>query len=52
MQRQVEIAEEQAQQLARMVTAIVRDLGHDPADQRVRQIVRFRLGEAAREAGS
>src|SRR5215211_1950433 len=42
-ERQVRITEEQAQQLARVVSAIVTDLGHDLADERVRKVVRLRL---------
>jgi hypothetical protein len=44
-ERQVRITEEQARQLARVVSAIVTDLGHDLADEHVRNVVRFRLLE-------
>lgn len=48
--RQVELAEHHAQQIARVVTAILTDLGHDLADERTRQVVRLRLIEGGREA--
>jgi hypothetical protein len=44
-ERQVRITEGQAQQLARVVSAIVTDLGHDLADEHVRKVVRLRLIE-------
>jgi len=49
-ERQVEIAEGQARQLARVVTAVLTDLGHDPADDEVRRVVRLRLLEGGQEA--
>jgi hypothetical protein len=48
-ERQVRITEEQARQLARVVSAIVIDLGHDLADDRVREVVRLRLLEGGGE---
>jgi hypothetical protein len=44
-ERQVRLAEGQAQQLAHVIRTVLTDLGHDPADQRVRKVVRFRLLE-------
>lgn len=49
-ERQVEIAEAQARQLADVIGAVLTDLGHDLNDQRTREVVRLRLikgGEAA-----
>jgi hypothetical protein len=48
-ERQVRLAEAQAQQLARVITAVLSDLGHDATDERVRNVVRLRLLEAGRE---
>lgn len=42
---QVRLAEEQARQLAGVITAVLADLGHDPADEGVRKAVRLRLLE-------
>jgi hypothetical protein len=47
-EHQVRLAEGQAQQLARVITAVLTDLGHDPADEGVRKVVRLRLLEGAR----
>ena len=44
-ERQVRIAEQTAQQLAKVVSAIVQDLGHDLEDPKVRETVRMRLIE-------
>jgi hypothetical protein len=44
-ERRVRLAERQAQQLAQLIRAILTDLGHDPADEQVRQVVRLRLTE-------
>lgn len=44
-ERRVRIAEQQAEQLARVVSAIVKDLGHDLEDPDVRETVRLRLIE-------
>jgi hypothetical protein len=44
-ERQVRLAEEQAQQLAQVIRAILIDLGHDLADEHVREVVRLRLTE-------
>lgn len=45
-ERQVRIVEAQAQRLAQVVTAIIRDLGHDLRDAKVREIVRHRMLES------
>ena len=42
---QVRLAEKQAQQLAAVIRAILTDLGHDPADEQVRDVMRLRLTE-------
>lgn len=42
-ERQVRIAEDQARQLASVVSAILTDLGHDLTDERTREVVRLRL---------
>jgi hypothetical protein len=47
-ERQVRLAEEQAQQLARVIMAVLSDLGHDPTDERVRNVVRLRLIEGGK----
>jgi hypothetical protein len=47
-ERQVRLAEGQAQQLAQVIRAILTDLGHDLGDQRVRQVVRLRLIEGGK----
>jgi hypothetical protein len=47
-ERQVRLAERQAQQLAKVVRAILTDLGHDLGDERVRKVVRLRLVEGGR----
>jgi TPP-dependent pyruvate/acetoin dehydrogenase alpha subunit len=47
-EHQVQLAEEQAQQLAKVVTSILTDLGHDPADDEVRKVVRLRLLEGGK----
>ena len=44
-ERQVRLAEGQAQQLAQVIRAILTDLGHDLEDRRVRDVVRLRLIE-------
>ena len=44
-ERQVRLAEAQAQRIAQTVSAILRDLGHDLNDPRVRDVVRARLIE-------
>jgi hypothetical protein len=44
-ERQVRLAEAQAQQLAQVIRAILTDLGHDLEDRRVRDVVRLRLIE-------
>ena len=44
-EHQVRLAEGQAQQLAQLMRAILTDLGHDPADEQVREVVRLRLIE-------
>jgi hypothetical protein len=44
-ERQVEIVKRQAEQLARVVTAILSDLGHDLTDSRTREVVRLRMIE-------
>ena len=49
-QHRVRLAEAQAQQLAQVIRAILTDLGHDPAEERVRKVVRFRLVEGQGEA--
>lgn len=49
-ERAVRLAEDQAQQLARIVSAILADLGHDLSDERTREIVRLRMLEGGREA--
>jgi hypothetical protein len=48
-ERQVRLAEGRAQQLARVITAVLTDLGHDPADEHVRKVVRLRLLEGAKD---
>jgi len=47
-ERQVRLAEGQAQQLAQVIRAILTDLGHDPGDENVRKVVRLRLIEAGK----
>lgn len=49
-QRRVEIAQDQARQLASVVSAILADLGHDLTDERTRRVVRLRLIEGGRAA--
>ncbi len=46
-ERQVKLAEEQAQQLVSIISAVLVDLGHDLTDLRTREIVRLRLLEGA-----
>jgi hypothetical protein len=43
----VRIAEEQAQQLSRVITAVLTDLGHDPPDEHLREVVRSGCSKAA-----
>jgi hypothetical protein len=47
-ERQVRLAEAQAQQLAQVIRAILMDLGHDLADENVRKVVRLRLIEGGK----
>lgn len=49
-ERQMAIAEGQAQQLAAIVTAILTDLGHDLTEPHVRDVVRLRLIEGGKAA--
>jgi hypothetical protein len=42
-EQEIRLVEAQAQQLAQRIRAILTDLGHDPADEQVRQVVRLRL---------
>lgn len=49
-ERRVRLAEEQATQLARVITAILTDLGHDLTDPRTREVVRLRLIEGGKAA--
>ena len=51
-ERQVKLAEWQAERLAEVVSAIVTDLGHDLEDEKVRNVVRLRLTEDGEEAGT
>ena len=51
-ERQVELAEQHAAQLAQVIAAILSDLGHDPGDDRVREVVRLRLLEGGKLAGA
>jgi hypothetical protein len=44
-EQQVRLTEAQAQQLAQVIRAILTDLGHDLADEHVREVVRLRLIE-------
>ena len=44
-ERHVRLAEGQAQQLAQVMRAVLTDLGHDLADEHVREVVRRRLTE-------
>ena len=44
-EQQVRLTEAQAQQLAALIRAILTDLGHDLADEHVREVVRLRLTE-------
>lgn len=44
-EQQVRLAEGQAQQLAQVIRAVLTDLGHDLADEHVREVVRRRLTE-------
>jgi hypothetical protein len=44
-ERQVRLAERQAQQLAKVIRAILTDLGHDLGDERDRKVMRLRLVE-------
>jgi hypothetical protein len=46
-ERQVRLAEGQAQQLARVIRTILTDLGHHRGDEHVRKVVRLRLIEGA-----
>jgi hypothetical protein len=48
-ERQVGLAEQQAQQLASIIRAVLTDLGHDLGDERVRKVVRVRLLEGCPE---
>jgi hypothetical protein len=50
-EHQVRLAEAQAPQLAQVIRAILTDLGHDPADEQVREVVRFRLVEGPGDPG-
>jgi hypothetical protein len=47
-ERQVRLAEGQAQQLARVIRAILTDLGHDLSDEHVRKVVPLRLIEGGK----
>jgi hypothetical protein len=47
-ERQVRLAERHAQRLARVIRAILTDLWHDPAEERVRKVVRLRLTEGGK----
>ena len=49
-ERQVRIVEEQATQLARVVSAILSDLGHDLEDEGVRKVVRLRMLQGGKAA--
>lgn len=49
-ERQVRIAEGQAQMLARVISLVVTDLGHDLKDERVRGIMRLRVIEGGQAA--
>jgi hypothetical protein len=49
-ERQVRLAEAQAQQLATVIRAVLTDLGHDLADEGVRRVVRLRLLEGGQAA--
>ncbi len=51
-EQQVRLAEEQAQRLAKVITAMLTDLGHDSDDELVRKVVRLRLLEAGGEGES
>lgn len=48
-ERQIQLAEKQAQQLVNVITAVLTDLGHDLRDSQTREIVRRRLMEGAIE---
>jgi hypothetical protein len=50
-EREVRLAEAQAQELAKVIRAILGDLGHDLADENVRKVVRFRLLEGQGNGG-
>jgi hypothetical protein len=47
-ERQVRLAEGQAQQLAQVVRAVLTDLGHDLSDENIRNVVRLRLIEGGK----
>lgn len=49
-ERRVRLAEDQARELARVVTAILTDLGHDLTEERTREVVRLRLLEGGKAA--
>lgn len=49
-ERQVRLAERQAQQLAEVIRAVLTDLGHDLEDPDVRKVVRLRLIEGGKAA--
>lgn len=49
-ERRVQLAEDQARELARVVTAILTDLGHDLSEERTREVVRLRLLEGGKAA--
>ena len=49
-ERTVRVAEDQARQLANVVSAVLTDLGHNLEDEQVRRVVRLRLIEGGKAA--
>ncbi len=49
-ERQVRLAEQQAEQLAQVITAILSDLGHSMDEPQVQETVRLRLLQGGRQA--
>jgi hypothetical protein len=51
-ERQIQLAEQQAQQLVAIISAVLTDLGHDLQDFRIRDVVRKRLMEGSIEGNA